>query len=66
MVVSVLPIINIPMLLENLLIAANGLPKVPIGNNIQAKFSPRLHHEPIIVEITAPQYARDPNLHFNI
>ena len=36
MVANVLPIINLPMTLGNLPIAANGLPLVPIGNDIWA------------------------------
>ena len=34
LVANVLRIINLPMTLENLLIAANGFPLVPIGNDI--------------------------------
>ena len=34
MVANVLPIINLPMALRNLPIAANGLPLVPISNDI--------------------------------
>ena len=34
MVASVLLIVNLPMALRNLQIAANGLPLVPIGNDI--------------------------------
>ena len=36
MVANILPIINLPMTLGNLPIAANGLPLVPIGNDIWA------------------------------
>ena len=36
MVANVLPIINLPMTLGYLLIAVNGLPLVPIGNDIWA------------------------------
>ena len=36
MVANVSPIINLPMTLENLPIAANGLPLVPIDNDIWA------------------------------
>ena len=35
MVANVLPIINLPMGLANLPIAANGLPLVPMGNDMQ-------------------------------
>ena len=36
LVANVLPITNLPMVIENLPIAANGLPMVPIiGNNMQ-------------------------------
>ena len=35
MVTNVLPIINLPMALGNLPIAANGLSLVPLGNDIQ-------------------------------
>ena len=36
MVANVLPIINLPMTLGNLPIAVNGLPLVPISNDIWA------------------------------
>ena len=35
MIANVLPIINLPMALGNLPIAANGLSLVPLGNDIQ-------------------------------
>ena len=40
LVANVLPIINLPTTLENLPIASNGLPLVPVGNDMQA---PALH-----------------------
>ena len=38
-VANVLPIIDLPMVMENLPIAANGLPLVPIGNDMWEYFS---------------------------
>ena len=36
---NVLPIMNLPMVLENLPIAANGLPLVSVGNDIRKSVS---------------------------
>ena len=41
LVANVLPIINSAMALKNLPIAANGLPLVPIDNDIQVLCPPR-------------------------
>ena len=46
MIANILPIISLPMALRNLPVAVNGLPLVPIGNDIQAliKIESQMHN----------------------